>query len=332
MDSKTGEVRWSSELPPFERVELAQNGLLVAKTAKSNPETWERYAHDLVALDPGTGEKKWSFQPNIDRWQGTHLKQTGVYVSGRRDIEGSDTRYRSVLFAVDQDTGEKKWEYDFGLDHRKIVEDPEEGRLYVSVGENKVVCLDCDTGEALWHVKSDTAVLAADKLTPDGRLLLTDLNGNVAAVSQDSPLAIPGDAPQDPGRDFGMPTISRGYSAQHMMEHTKTVMGKEQNVILWDSENDQKVEGYEPIMIRDVDGDGKYTNNDLSDIPSREYLTSLDSDNNGILVGKELKNIGLAWWSDRDKDGKLGGEDDYIRDSRESLIDLERFHETERYS
>lgn len=331
LDTKTGEVKWSKDLPPFAAVETASNGLLVTKSTKREQESGEVYGHDLIALDPETGDKKWSFQPKIDEWQNTHMKETGVYVSGRRDIEGSDRRYRSVLFAVNQETGEKKWEYDFGLDHHQVIEDPESQRLYVSVGENKVVCLDSESGEALWHVKSDIAVEVSDELTADGRLLLTDLNGNVAAVSADSPVAIPGDVPQDPDKDHGMPVFTRGYSAQFLMEHSKPVLGKQQDVIVWDPEDDQKVEGWEPILIRDVNGDGEYTNADLQNIPDRAYLESLDADQNGLLLAEEIDDLGLVWWGDRDEDGQIGG-DEYFRDRNERLIDLERLHETERYS
>jgi outer membrane protein assembly factor BamB len=329
-DAQNGELQWEVDLPPIMSLETDVDGVHYAKTSKRNVETGERYGLSFVALDPADGNKKWDFTPDVDEWQNTHFKENAVYISGRRNIGDSD-RYRSALFALDKETGEKKWEYDFGLDHREIIEDPVRSRLYVKVGESKLVCLDQESGRALWHMESDSQLDVNPALTKDGRVLVTDLNGRSAALSDTSHLVKPGDSTSDSDKDYGMPVATRGYSADYLMEASREILGRQRSVVTTDGDHNGKSETWDQVLIRDNNGDGQFTNEDLSTLPDRAFLESLDVDKNGILVGDEIANEPLTWWRDLDDDGQIGGDEFFRTGREESLIDLERLHETRRF-
>lgn len=328
-DTQTGEINWNVQLPPIDNVDYTGEREILVRTSKVNPDRFGRYGHDLIALDPETGEKKWGFHPEVDRWQQTHYRGAGLYISGRRDIENTD-RFRSVVFALDPETGAKKWEYQAGLSPRQFIEDEENGVLYITLGERKVVCLDADSGEALWHVQSDIDLEVSPQLTPDGRLLLTDINGKVAAVSADSSMARPGDTPSDPDKDYGMPVATRGFDGRYLMESSREIQGEQCQVVIPDYDRDETPEGWEPILVRDNNGDGEFTDEDLSTIPTRAFLETLDTNENGIVVGPELENHNLTWWRDLDGDGKIGEREARPRTDSKILFDLERLHETRR--
>jgi outer membrane protein assembly factor BamB len=329
-DTHTGELQWKIDLPPVMSVATDSDGVHYAKTFKADVETGERYALSFTAISPADGSKKWSFMPTVDEFQGTHFGESAVYVSGRRNIGNSD-RYRSSLFALDKETGQTMWEYDFGLDHREVIEDSERGRLYVKVGESKVVCLEQESGKPLWHLESDSQLEVNPKLTSDGRLLVSDLNGLSAALTDTSPLVKSGDSPSNPDKDYGMPVATRGYGADYLMEATREILGQDRPVITTDSDHDGASASWDQVLIRDNNGDGEFTNEDLAILPDRAYLESLDRDNNLILVGEELAHEPLTWWRDMDEDGQIGGDEYFGSAGDEPLIDLERLHETRRF-
>lgn len=325
-DALTGREQWKTELPPIGDITFAEDGTNLVSTAR----TRQNRSQSLISVDAKSGDKMWTFEPDVDRFTATYAEGDTVYLVGRKDIPESDRRYESIIFALDKESGEKKWEKNVGQRPGEPKVHPS-GKILFPIGLNRLICLDAETGAGEWYHQVDSQLEIAPDFTSDGRILTCDMEGQVAALSLDSQTAMPGDPPPNSDRDHGMPVATRGWSQKPLGEGTATILGQRTKVIGHDYTGDGDFDQRKTMLVADRNGDGEITDFDLGDMPTLATLTALDQNGDGFVFGEELEDLSLRAWFDRDHDGHIS-EGDYIDrphgqhsyDLRE-MIDLERF-------
>lgn len=99
------------------------------------------YTDSLFALDPATGEQKWSFTSDSSRFIG------GAVMDAERVYAGT---VDGVLHALDRENGEEVWRF---VAERDIWSAPllADGTLYVTSLDRHVYAIEAETGRGMWR-------------------------------------------------------------------------------------------------------------------------------------------------------------------------------------
>ena len=139
-------------------------------------ETLYLSAFDLEARDPTTGERRWTFQTDVDKGAlpAPKVASGTVYVPGSL---GDPT-----LYAIDAERGEERWRFDTTDDIDVPVAVIEE-TVYVVDRANTLYALDAATGDEHWQQSYDTDISRAAPVVANEHIYLGSLDGGVYALN-----------------------------------------------------------------------------------------------------------------------------------------------------
>jgi outer membrane protein assembly factor BamB len=129
--------------------------------------------HTIFAADPATGAKIWPYEGAKAAWMASPLVTADSIYAPNND---------GNLYALDLN-GQLRWKK-IGAKHGLWSQPVTDGKaIYVASLDHVLYALDPQTGETIWQIEVDNAVLGHPAISEDGKLFLGTLSGNLYAIN-----------------------------------------------------------------------------------------------------------------------------------------------------
>lgn len=301
MDSKTGEEKWHYDTPYLTAVAQGPEGQMIHHGFKVDA-NGQRKAY-IHALDTQEGAGLWS----IDLGEAVP-GDIGVDSEGRVTLELDNGKGTELVVIKD---GEILWRQSVQGDRMAVAGTGDSMAIFDRQG---ITVVDADTGEYQEQLTLNATLTNYDgQVGPDGRLLVSGIDGEIAGMTLEGAQSILGATSKTPGS----------------MRHYRYTFGETSDGFIYaDVEEDGKfVRGADALFLKaGVQPGDKKVAPDKSRVTAEE-LAKWDGDNDGYLSRVEMNRAEISLWWDRDRDGEVGRRDGLVamagEGHRQAVVDLD---------